>query len=97
MLADANRPVELTAPQHQETTLSPLATAVLSIAGQAGHVDSRSVAKALEVGHALVIRECTVLAEEAGLLEICSQNPKTQRLEFCITDKGRKVLVSAAS
>lgn len=67
---------------------SPLGAGILAASwlGIAG--DSRSFARKLEVAHALVLRECVALAEEAGLIILEDRQDKSQRLFYRLSQRG---------
>ncbi len=50
--------------------------------------DSRSFSRKLKVAHALVLRECVALAEEAELITLEDREDKSQRLFYILNDQG---------
>ena len=80
----------------QEEGLSPLSAAILVALDLGLARDSRTFARVFDIAHALVLRECTMLIEDLGLLTIIRRDERTQRLFPALTEKGRALLGSAA-
>lgn len=57
--------------------------------------DSRTCAKHMEVGHALVIRECVALSSDRNLIRIDRTDQRTQRVFYSFTDAGREAIHKA--
>ena len=69
--------------------LTPMSAGLLAVRHLGIARDSRTFAKTFDVAHALVIRECVMLADELALIELEDRQDRSQRLFFDLTDKGR--------
>ncbi|WP_114963370.1 hypothetical protein [Tritonibacter mobilis] len=69
-------------------TLSPLGASLMTAAHLGIAHDSRSFARKFGLAHALVLRECTLLAHEHDLLTVESRGDKSQRLFYQLSDTG---------
>ncbi|MEM6903624.1 MAG: hypothetical protein AAF556_10355, partial [Pseudomonadota bacterium] len=67
--------------------LTPIGAGLLATAHLGLNSDSRSFAKDMDMAHALVIRECTLLADDHGLLVLEDREEPSGRLFFTLTDK----------
>lgn len=67
---------------------SPLGAGILAASWLGVASDSRSFARKLELAHALVLRECVSLAEEAELITIEDRQDKSQRLFYRLSPAG---------
>lgn len=77
--------------------LSPLGAGILSAAHLGFSQDTRSFASKLGLAHALVIRECVDLAEEAGVIALEDRGDRSQRLFFSLTDAGQALFEKVAA
>ncbi|MEM1288701.1 MAG: hypothetical protein AAGH60_10150 [Pseudomonadota bacterium] len=75
--------------------LSPLGAGIMAAVHTGYCKDSQSFAKKLEVEHALVIRECVLLADEYKAIHVDRKNDRNQRLSYSLTDVGRQMLAEA--
>ncbi|MEM9710330.1 MAG: hypothetical protein AAF871_16260 [Pseudomonadota bacterium] len=71
---------------------SPLGAGLLAAAHRDLASDTRSFARSFDVAHALVIRECTLLSEEQGLLIVEDRNERSQRRFFHLSERGQDVM-----
>lgn len=67
--------------------IGPVAAALLVAAAHGLARDSRSFARNFGLAHALVLRDCTTLAE-GGWIRIDRRDDRTQRLFYTPTDAG---------
>ncbi|PIE12402.1 MAG: hypothetical protein CSA70_09625 [Rhodobacterales bacterium] len=67
---------------------SPLGAGILAASWLGIARDSRSFARKLELAHALVLRECVALAEEAGLIILDDRQDKSHRLFYHLSPAG---------
>lgn len=82
--------------QAEAPFLSALGPYVLAAAALGIADDSRTLARRLDLAHALVIRELNALAHEAGLVEITGQGAGSQRMGFALTDRARALIAEVA-
>jgi hypothetical protein len=71
--------------------LSPLAAGIV-VAIDMGIADSRSFARALDVEHALVLREITGISGPDGLIVVTGRQAKTLRTALALSDRGASLL-----
>jgi hypothetical protein len=69
--------------------LSPLAAGILVAAHLDIAHDSIAFAKALDISHALVLREVESLASDLQLLEMTRRDPRTQRTYYALSVTAR--------
>ncbi|MCJ8333297.1 MAG: hypothetical protein MJH10_03465 [Epibacterium sp.] len=72
--------------------LSPLSAGILRAADLGLAQDSRSFAQKMGLAHALVLRECVILAEELGLIALEMRNDRSQRLFYRLSAQGQVLL-----
>ena len=75
--------------------LSPIGAGILSALHTGLAENSRSFASKLGLAHALVLRECVALAEEAGLIIAEDRGERSQRLHLSLTASGEALLARA--
>jgi len=75
--------------------LSRLGAGLMSAAHLEIAHDSRSFARTFGLAHALVLRECTLLAQDHHLIEVESRSDRSQRLFFRLSAEGRRALAEA--
>lgn len=80
--------------QHADS-LSPLGAGLLAAAYTGYCTDSHTFSKRLGVEHALVIRECIVLADHHEAIEINGRNERSQRIQYVLTTGGHDLLEAA--
>ncbi|MEM9205646.1 MAG: hypothetical protein AAGA88_04890 [Pseudomonadota bacterium] len=83
--------------EHGETPLTAIGAGVLASAHTGYSHDTRSFARKLDVAHALVIRECVILADDLGVIALEDRNEKSQRLFFKLTEEGERLISKAMS
>ncbi|WP_460275794.1 hypothetical protein [Celeribacter sp. ULVN23_4] len=71
--------------------LSPMGPLILAASHLGLAQDSRGFARMFDLAHALVIRECTSLDEELGLIEVTRSDARTSRRFYDLSDKGRMI------
>lgn len=81
----------------QGDRLSPIGLGLMAAAYVGLSRDTRSFARALDLAHALVIRECVALGEEGGLIQIEDRADRSQRLFFSLTPRGQALIAGAAA
>ncbi|WBU61592.1 hypothetical protein [Paracoccus albus] len=72
--------------------LTPMGPLILAAAGLELALDSRSFARRFGVAHALVIRECTSLSDDLGLIKTECRGGRSQRLFYRLTSAGEHSL-----
>lgn len=72
--------------------LTPMGPLMLVAAELGLAHDSRSFSRRFGVAHALVIRECTSLSEDMGLIETEDRGGRSQRLFYRLTPAGQNML-----
>lgn len=80
-----------TAQSAQLPYLSPMGPLILAAAHLDIVQDSRGFARLFDQAHALVIRECTALEQELNVIETTRRDPRSSRVTYRLTDKGRKL------
>lgn len=68
--------------------LSPMGPMILAATHLGIAKDSRSFARIFDLAHALVIRECTSLEQELGLIETERKDVRTSRVFYRLTEAG---------
>ncbi|WP_206027120.1 hypothetical protein [Tritonibacter mobilis] len=86
--------IEALVADHPEA-LSPLGAGLMTAAHLGIAHDSRSFARKFGLAHALVLRECTLLAHDHDLLMVESRGDKSQRLFYQLSDTGRATVERA--
>lgn len=81
----------------QASALTPLCAGILVALDLGLARDSRTFARRFDIAHALVLRECTMLTEDLGLITIIRRDERTQRLFPELTEKGRALLAPCKS
>ncbi|MEM9027617.1 MAG: hypothetical protein AAGC70_04540 [Pseudomonadota bacterium] len=81
--------------RHPEV-LTPIAAGILVAAYAEYAHDSRSFSRKLGVAHALVIRECSTLAHDLGLVRLEDRKERSQRVFYALTDRGRDMVEEAS-
>ncbi|MGD1886731.1 MAG: hypothetical protein ACFB01_06345 [Cohaesibacteraceae bacterium] len=76
----------------QANELTPLAAGLLAASHSGYCSDSHTFSKRLGVEHALVIRECVMLADQLGAIRVERKNERSQRMVFSLTDAGLEML-----
>ena len=71
--------------------LNRLGAAMLVAAALGLCHDSRAFARRFDVAHALVLRECAILAGDASLIELGARDAMTQRQRYALSECGRQV------
>lgn len=71
--------------------LSPLAAGILVAAHLDIAHDSIAFAKALEISHALVLREIESLASDLQSIEVTRRDPRTQRTYYALSKAARSL------
>jgi hypothetical protein len=71
--------------------LSPLGAGIV-VAVEMGLADSRGLARALGMEHALVLREIALLSGEEGLVTVTGRHPKTLRTSLALSARGARLL-----
>ncbi|CUK26688.1 hypothetical protein TA5114_02504 [Cognatishimia activa] len=74
--------------QHELDFLTELGPLILCASALGVAKDTRSFARLFEAAHALVIRECTHLDEELGLITVEDRGEKSGRRFFALTAQG---------
>ncbi|MEM0910753.1 MAG: hypothetical protein AAGJ37_07235 [Pseudomonadota bacterium] len=74
--------------------ISPLGPLIIAAAAFGLIEDSRSFARAFEVEHALVIRECNSLEKEHSLIKSEMQQQKSQRVYYRLTQTAWSMIPS---
>jgi hypothetical protein len=72
--------------------LSALTAGIVAAIGRDISADSRSFARLFGIGHALVLREISLLTEGDSPLEITRRDPRTQRTYLKLTVKGEALM-----
>lgn len=72
--------------------LSQLGAGIIIAANEALASDSRAFSRTFGIEHALVLRECNILARELQLLTIERRDERTQRLFYVLSDAGEALL-----
>jgi hypothetical protein len=72
-----------------DARLSPLAAGILAASHLDIAQDSIAFAKALEVSHALVLREVEMLSSDLHLLEVRKRNIRTQRAFYNLAESAK--------
>jgi hypothetical protein len=80
-----------------EAALSPLGTAILAALHFGIAKDSRTFSRKFAIAHALALREITALSGDLALLTVVGRNPRTQRTELALSERGRHLLSRATS
>ncbi|OJF91298.1 hypothetical protein [Pararhizobium antarcticum] len=80
--------------RQQETYLSPLAAGIVVALSMDIASDSRSLAKALGIAHALVLREISLMTGPATLVNIRARDARTQRTHLILSEKGTSILAA---
>lgn len=73
-------------------SLSQMGAAILLATNQGLATDSRDFAKKFDLAHAMVIRECAILADELGLIKISKRDERTMRTYYNVTEQGMGLL-----
>ncbi|WP_226551348.1 hypothetical protein [Celeribacter naphthalenivorans] len=73
----------------QHSYLSTMGPLILAASHLGIAKDSRGFARLFDLAHALVIRECTSLEQEFGLIETQKKDIRTSRVFYHLTEKGR--------
>jgi hypothetical protein len=80
-----------------DSSLTPVSSALLAAHHLGIAKDSRTFSRNLGIAHALVLREISAIAGEDGFLSIVGRNERTHRIEFALTDKGKRLADLAGS
>ncbi|MEM0900629.1 MAG: hypothetical protein AAGI92_11850 [Pseudomonadota bacterium] len=75
--------------------LTPMSAGILASLHMGLCKDTRTFARRLEIAHALVIRECGLLANQVGAIEIDDRRDKSGRLFYALNELGRDMLAVA--
>ena len=75
--------------------MTPIGAGILAAASLGIAKDSRSFARKLGLAHALVLRECVILAEELHMIVINKKDERTQRMSYDLTPYGSSVIEQA--
>lgn len=76
--------------------LTPLGAAILVAHDLGAASDSRGFARAFDLEHALVLRECAVLASDLALITETRRDERTQRQFYQPSATGRDLLTRAS-